>query len=51
MSDTSRPCEQLYRYFFKDTEVALDMTLLELHWILQVFCVSEEEGEGVNQGS
>jgi len=36
------------RYFPNDTELALDMTLLELHWILQVFCVRQEDGGGVN---
>jgi len=35
----------------KDTELALGMTLLELHWILQVFCVRQEDGGGVNRGS
>jgi len=38
-------------YFPKDTELALGMTLLELHCILQVFCVREEDGGGVNRGS
>jgi len=27
------------------------MTLLELHYILQVFCVRQEDGRGVNRGS
>jgi len=27
------------------------MTLLELHYILQVFCVRQEDGGGVNRGS
>ena len=39
------------RYFPKDTELALGMTLLELHYILQVFCVCQEDGGGVNRGS
>jgi len=47
------------QYFLKDTELALGMTkerkermtLLELHWILQVFCVRQEDGGGVNWGS
>jgi len=39
------------RYFPKDTELALGMTLLELHWILQVFCVRQEDGGGVNRRS
>ena len=39
------------RYFPNDTELALDMTLLELHYILQVFCVRQEDGGGVNRGS
>jgi len=34
-----------------DTELALGMTLLELHWILQVFYVLQEDGGGVNRGS
>jgi len=36
------------RYFPKDTKLALGMTLLELNYILQVFCVRQEEGGGVN---
>jgi len=39
------------RYFPNDTELALGMTLLDLHWILQVFCVRQEDGGGVNRGS
>jgi len=39
------------RHFPKDTELALGMTLLELHWILQIFCVRQENGNGVNRGS
>jgi len=31
--------------------LALGMTLLELHYVLQVFCVRQEDGGGVNQGS
>jgi len=38
------------RYFPNDTELALGMILLELHWILQVFCVCQEDGGGVNHG-
>ena len=34
-----------------DTELALGMTLLELHYVLQVFCVRQEDGGGVNRGS
>jgi len=40
------------RYFPKDTKLALDMTLLrESHYILQVFCVCQDDGGGVNRGS
>jgi len=39
------------QYFPKDTELALDMTLLELDYILQVFCVRQEDGGGVKRGS
>ena len=42
------------RYFPKDTELALGVTLLELHWILQVttvFCVRQEDEGGVNWAS
>ena len=39
------------RYFPNDADLALGMTLLELHWILQVFCVRQEDGGGVNWGS
>jgi len=41
------------RYFPKDTELALGMgmTLLELHYILQVFYVRQEDEGGVNRGS
>jgi len=39
------------RYFPKDTELALGMTLLKLHWILQVFCVRQEDEGGVNWSS
>ena len=42
---------QTVRYFPIDTELALGMTLLELHRILQVFCVRQEDGGGVNRGS
>jgi len=38
-------------YLPKDTELALGMTLLEMHYILQVFCVSQEDGGGGKQGS
>jgi len=38
------------RYFHNDTELALSMTLLELHYVLQVFCVRREDGRG-NRGS
>jgi len=40
------------QYFPKDTQLALGMTLLELHYILQVFCVrhGQEDGGGVNRG-
>ena len=34
------------RYFSNDTELALGMTLLELHYILQIFCVRQEDGPG-----
>jgi len=40
------------RYFPNDTKPALGMTLLELtkvHYILQVFCVRQEDGGGVNR--
>ena len=33
------------------TELALGMTLLELHYVLQVFCVRQGDGGGVNRGS
>jgi len=33
-------------HFPKDTELALGMTLLELHYILQVFCVRREDEAG-----
>jgi len=39
------------QYFLKEIELALGMTLLELHWILQVFCVRQEDGGEVNCGS
>jgi len=39
------------RYFPNDTEMALGTTLLELHYVLQVFCVRQEDGGGVNRGS
>jgi len=39
------------QYFPNDTELALGMTLLELHLILQSFCVRQEDGGGVNRGS
>ena len=42
---------QLYDTSHKDTELALDMTLVELHYILQVFCARQEDGGGVNRGS
>ena len=38
------------QYFPNDTELALGMTLLELHYILQIFCVRQEDGGGVNWG-
>jgi len=31
--------------------MALGMTLLELHYVLQVFCVRQEDVGGVNRGS
>jgi len=34
------------QYFHNDTELALDMTLLKLHYILQVFCVRQEDRGG-----
>jgi len=33
------------------TELALGKTLLELQYILQVFCVRQEDGGGVKGGS
>jgi len=39
------------RYFPNDTELALDMTLMELHYILQVFNVRQEDGGEVNRES
>jgi len=39
------------QYFPNATELALGMTFLELHYILQVFYVCQEDGEGVNRGS
>jgi len=39
------------RYFPNDTELALGMTLLELHYIIQGFCVHQKDGGGVNRGS
>ena len=39
------------RYFPNDTELALGMTLLELQYVLQVLCVRQEDGGGVNRGS
>jgi len=39
------------RYFPNDTELTLGMTLLELHYVLQVFCVRQEDGGGMNRGS
>ena len=39
------------QYFPKDTKLALGMNLLELHWILQDFCVRQEDGGGVHWGS
>ena len=35
------------RYFPNDIELALCKTLLEFYWILQVFCVRQEDGGGV----
>jgi len=35
----------------QDTELALCMTLLELRHILQLCCVRQEDGGGVNRGS
>jgi len=32
------------RYFPNGTELALGMTLLKLHYVLQVFCVRQEDG-------
>jgi len=34
-----------------DLSLALGMTLLELYWILQVFCVRQEDGGEVNRGN
>jgi len=42
--------EKRARKFGHDTELALGMTLLELHYILQVFCVHQEDRGGVNWG-
>ena len=39
------------QYLPNDTKLALGMTLLELHYILQVFCVRQEGGGGLNWGS
>ena len=39
------------RYLPNDTELALCMTLLKLHYFLQIFCVRQEDGGGVNWGS
>ena len=52
MSSILEFCQQALltlRYFPSDTELALGMTFLELHWILQVFCVREEDRGGVNK--
>jgi len=35
----------------KDTQVALSMTLLELHYILQVFCIHQEDRGGGDRGN
>jgi len=40
-----------WRYFPNDTELALGMTLLEMNYVLQVFCVRQEDRGGVNWGS
>ena len=42
----SRGALPTLRYFPKDTKLALGMTLLELHWILQVFCVRKKDNRG-----
>ena len=39
------------RYFPNDTELALGMTLLELHYVLQVFFVRQEDGGGLTGGA
>jgi len=39
------------RYFPKDTELALDMTLLELLWIRKVLYARQEDGRGMNRWS
>ena len=38
------------RYFPKDPELALGMTLLELYYILHVLCVCKEGGGGGVRG-
>jgi len=50
-------CDQVVKFtvvhmsLHNDTELALGMTLLELHYVLQVFCVRQEDGGGVNRRS
>jgi len=46
-----REARPTLRYFPNDTELALGMTLLELHYIIQGFCVHQKDGGGVNRGS
>jgi len=38
------------QYFPKDTELALCMRLLEMHWILQRLCVGQEDGGAGDRG-
>ena len=38
------------RFFSKDTELALGMSSLELHYILQCLCVCQEDGGVGNWG-
>ena len=47
----SREALPTLQYFPNDTELALGMTLLEFHYVLQVFCVRQEDRGGVNRGS
>jgi len=43
-------CNHLFVFFLLFLQ-ALGMTLLEVHWILHVFYVRQEDGGGVNRGS